>query len=55
VCGVKSYYVPRSHPEGFSINARCLDPGTLTEMTVRKFNGREWEQQYPQGHGEYQR
>ena len=27
VCGVKSFYVPRSHPDGFSINARCLDPG----------------------------
>jgi hypothetical protein len=25
-CGVKSFYVPRSHPDGFSVNARCLDP-----------------------------
>ncbi len=28
VCGVKSFYVPRSHPDGYSVNARCLDPGT---------------------------
>src|SRR5262245_21080774 len=41
VCGIKSFYVPRSHPDGFSVNARCLDEGTVTEMTVRQTNGRE--------------
>ena len=24
VCGVKPFYVPRSNPDGFSVNARCL-------------------------------
>jgi hypothetical protein len=43
VCGVKSFYVPRSHPEGISVNARCLDAGTVESMTVAPFNGREWE------------
>lgn len=43
VCGIKSFYVPRSRPDGFSINARCLEAGTLEEMTVRAFDGREWE------------
>jgi len=42
-CGVKSFYVPRSHPDGYSVNARCLDPGTVTSMTIRPFNGRHWE------------
>lgn len=51
VCGIKSFYVPRSHPDGFSVNARCLDPGTVTGMAVRHINGREWEQQYPEGRG----
>lgn len=23
-CGVKSFYVPRSHPDGYSVNVRCL-------------------------------
>jgi hypothetical protein len=55
VCGIKSFYVPRSHPDGFSVNARCLDTGTLEEMTVIPCNGREWERQYPQGRGEYTR
>ena len=22
VCGIKSFYVPRSHPDGYSVNAR---------------------------------
>jgi len=53
VCGVKSFYVPRSHPDGFSVNVRCLDHGTIEEITVRPFDGREWEAQYPEGRGEY--
>jgi hypothetical protein len=43
VCGIKSFYVPRSHPDGFSVNARCLDPGTVTHITVRPFDGANWE------------
>jgi hypothetical protein len=53
VCGIKSFYVPRSHPDGYSVNARCLDPGTVEEMVVTPLNGRDWEQQYPAGRGEY--
>lgn len=42
-CGIKSFYVPRSHPDGYNVNVRCLDPGTVRNMTVRPFNGQEWE------------
>ncbi len=42
-CGVKSFYVPRSHPDGISVNARCIDEGSIESMSVRPFNGREWE------------
>jgi hypothetical protein len=42
-CGVKSFYVPRSHPDGFSVNARCLDPATIKSMTIRPYDGRNWE------------
>jgi hypothetical protein len=45
VCGVKSFYVPRSHPNGYSVNARCLDAGTVSTMQVRAFDGQNWEQQ----------
>jgi hypothetical protein len=53
VCGIKSFYVPRSHPDGFSVNARCLDAGTVTGMRVVACNGREWERQFPDGRGGY--
>jgi hypothetical protein len=42
-CGVKSFYVPRSHPDGYSINARCLDRSGITSMQVRPYDGRNWE------------
>src|SRR3989337_321531 len=51
VCGIKSFYVPRSHPDGFSVNARCLDQGTAEEMSIRQIHGRDWENQYPAGRG----
>ena len=52
-CGVKSFYVPRSHPDGYSVNARCLDEGSFEITGVRKIDGRNWEQHYPAGRGEY--
>jgi hypothetical protein len=53
VCGIKSFYVPRSHPDGISVNARCIDSQTIEELKVTSLNGREWEVQYPKGRGEY--
>lgn len=44
ICGVKSFYVPRSNPDGFSVNFRCLDPGTVREYSVVPFDGQHWEQ-----------
>ena len=49
ICGVKSFYVPRSHPDAYSVNARCLDDGTVTGMRVERVDGRNWEQQFQQG------
>ena len=49
VCGIKSFYVPRSHPDGYSVNARCLDDGTVEGMTVVKGDGKNWEQTYREG------
>lgn len=42
-CGCKPYYVPRSNPDGYSVNVRCLDKSTITKLTVRPFDGRNWE------------
>ena len=43
VCGVKSYYVPRSNPDGFSVNLRCLDAGTVEGVIFEDFDGQNWE------------
>lgn len=37
-CGIKSFYVPRSHPDGISVNARCLDDVDLRALTVAAFD-----------------
>ena len=42
VCGIKSFYVPRSNPDGYSVNARCLEPQPR-EMVVESFDGQNWE------------
>jgi len=44
VCGVKSFYVPRSHPDGFSVNFRCLDAEDFTSVLTTEFDGKNWEQ-----------
>jgi centromere protein V len=43
VCGIKSFYVPRSNPDGYSVNLRCLDPGTIGNLVIKTFDGRHWE------------
>lgn len=43
-CGVKSFYVPRSHPDGISVNVNCIDPGTILSLEARPFDGANWEE-----------
>jgi len=43
-CGVKSFYIPRSHPDGVSVNVHCLDPDTVKKVNVTAFDGQNWEQ-----------
>lgn len=43
-CGVKSFYVPRSHPDGLSINVNCIDHETIASISSSDFDGRNWEQ-----------
>jgi len=42
-CGIKSYYVPRSHPDGISVNINCLEPETIQSITITPFDGSNWE------------
>ena len=41
--GIKTFYVPRSHPDGVSVNARCLEPGSVAEIRSTPFDGANWE------------
>jgi hypothetical protein len=38
VCGVKSFYVPRSNPDGYSVNVRCLERTTVEHVEVGQFD-----------------
>jgi hypothetical protein len=42
-CGIKSFYRPRSNPDGWSVNARCMDEASGLTLSVEPFNGRHWE------------
>ena len=43
VCGIKSFYRPRSNPDGWSVNARCLDDAEALDIQIEPFDGRNWE------------
>lgn len=43
-CGVKAFYVPRSNPDGYSVNLRCLDQSGFESIEIEPLDGRNWEQ-----------
>lgn len=43
VCGIKSFYRPRSNPDGWSVNARCLDETEGLDIVIEPFDGKNWE------------
>ena len=43
ICGVHPFYAPRSHPDGVSVNARCLDGDVVDRFQVVPFDGARWE------------
>ena len=51
-CGIHVFTRPRSHPDGYDINARCLDEGyDFLETTV--FDGQNWEESVASIRGEH--
>jgi hypothetical protein len=40
-CGVKSFYVPRSNPDGYSVNLRCLDRSGIAAVAIEPFDDDE--------------
>jgi hypothetical protein len=48
---VKSFYVPRSKPDGYSVNVRCLDDGQVTVASIAPFDGQHWEEAFAAAQG----
>ncbi|MCO5585949.1 hypothetical protein L7F22_039884 [Adiantum nelumboides] len=46
MCGITSFYIPRSNPDGIAVTVRCVDPGTITHVSVKKFDGINWEDSF---------
>lgn len=42
-CGIKSFYVPRSNPDGYSVNFHCIDQPRFEHVQWEDFDGENWE------------
>ena len=43
ICGIKAFYIPRSNPDGYDVNVRCLNP-MPERITIEAFDGQNWEE-----------
>ncbi|MBT3983522.1 MAG: GFA family protein [Bacteriovoracaceae bacterium] len=43
-CGISSYYAPRSHPDGYSVNLRCIEDIDISSVELINFEGKKWEE-----------
>ena len=44
ICGIHPFYRPRSHPDQFDVNVRCLDSDGISKFKILPFDGVNWEQ-----------
>ena len=44
VCGIHSFYHPRSHPGWIDVNIRCLDQDVISYFKIEPFDGSNWEE-----------
>ena len=53
-CGIHAFYHPRTDPENWSVNARCLDEYNPEAMpSQRLFDGKNWEAAFASHAGEW--
>ena len=47
-CGIYAFHRPRSAPEAYQVNVRCLDDYDLANETpeIVRFDGRNWEESF---------
>jgi hypothetical protein len=43
ICGIHSFYIPRSHPDCIDVNVRCLDGDVISNFDIVPFDGANWE------------
>jgi len=43
ICGVQSFYIPRSNQDGVGVMPHCITSDTVTNIHRIKFNGANWE------------
>ncbi|KAJ0043407.1 hypothetical protein Pint_18535 [Pistacia integerrima] len=42
VCGITSFYIPSGNPDKVAITFRCVDPGTLSHVEMKPYDGNNW-------------
>ena len=52
-CGISPLTVPRSFPEGYNINYRCLQRENVREVKVKQSDGQHWEEEMAKSGGKY--
>jgi hypothetical protein len=48
LCGIHPFYRPRSHPNSFDVNVRCLDNDAMSHFRIVPFDGKNWEENIDQ-------
>jgi len=48
ICGIHSFYRPRSHPNDYDVNVLCLDGNVLSKFRIIPFDGANWEENIEQ-------
>ena len=46
LCGVQSFYIPRSNQDGVGIMPHCVTSGTIRRMNIVNFDGKDWEKSF---------
>lgn len=44
ICGIHPFSRPRSHPDDYDVNGRCIDGDILSRFEVCPFDGQHWEE-----------
>jgi hypothetical protein len=52
-CGIHAFYRPRSHPDGYDVNLRCLDDDSIDLFDITSFDGKHWEERVEQIQDKY--